>query len=139
MLWLRQLDVLLIGMDIFWNKQVRKFSYKMTMFYVSYYLAYSYLVQIHKKSTRGRRDMLNIFCLLVLQIRIATIIKENAKFNDKFYLGTTQLLLQNPKRYLSSFTRAVSALHLRLTSPVATPCEVMENLQFVNKMVTSFD
>jgi len=37
-----KLDVLLIGMDIFWNKQVRKFSYNMTMFYVSYYLAYSY-------------------------------------------------------------------------------------------------
>ena len=39
-LW--QLDVLLIGMDIFWNKQVRKFSYNTIMFYVSYYLAYGY-------------------------------------------------------------------------------------------------
>ena len=29
-------------MDIFWNKQVRKFSYNTTMFYVNYYLAYSY-------------------------------------------------------------------------------------------------
>ena len=28
--------------DIFWNKQVRKCSYNTTMFYVSYYLAYSY-------------------------------------------------------------------------------------------------
>ena len=37
-----QLDVLLIGMDIFLNKQVRKFCYNTTMFYVSYYLAYSY-------------------------------------------------------------------------------------------------
>ena len=53
--------------------------------------------------------MLNMYCLLGLQIRIATILKENAKFNDKFYLGTTRLLLQNPKRYLSYFTREVSA------------------------------
>ena len=53
---------------------------------------------VHKKSTRGRRDMLNIFCLVVLHIRIATIIRKNAKFNDNFYFGTTRLLLQNPKR-----------------------------------------
>ena len=28
--------------------------------------------------------MLNIFCLFVLHIRIATIIKDNTKFNDNF-------------------------------------------------------
>ena len=28
--------------------------------------------------------MLNIFCLFVLHIRIATVIKENAKFNEFF-------------------------------------------------------
>ena len=40
-----QLDVLLIGMDIFWNKQVRKFSYNTSMFYVSYYFfQYNYFV-----------------------------------------------------------------------------------------------
>ena len=43
-----------------------------------------YLLQVHKKSTRGRLDMLNIFCLFVLHIRVATIIKDDANFNDKF-------------------------------------------------------
>ena len=121
-------------MDIFWNKQLRKLSYNTAMFYASYYLAlryglsfsisyfvtnkYYYLLQVHKKSTRDHRDMLNIFCLFVLHIRIATIIKENAKFNEFVF---------------------VSASRLRLPSPVATPCEFMENLHFVNKMVTSFD
>ena len=87
-------------MDIFWNKQVRKFSINTTMFYVNYYLAYSYGLwlfkyhyfitntiiykQVNKKSKRGCRDMLNIFCLFVLHIRIATIINKNAKFKDKF-------------------------------------------------------
>ena len=28
--------------------------------------------------------MLNTFCLLVLYIRLATIVKENVKFNDNF-------------------------------------------------------
>ena len=35
-------------------------------------------------STRCRRDMINTFCLFVLHIRIATIIRENAKLNAKF-------------------------------------------------------
>ena len=39
---------------------------------------------VHKNSRRGRCDMLIIFYLFVLHIRIATIIWENAKFNDKF-------------------------------------------------------
>ena len=67
--------------------------------------------------------MLNIFCLFVLHIRIATIIKEKAKFNDKFLF-----------RYL-----AITSYYFRTVSPVVTPCEVTENLQFINKMVTSFD
>ena len=37
---------------------------------------------VHKKSTRGRGDILNTFCLFALHIRIATIVRE--KFDDKF-------------------------------------------------------
>ena len=49
-----------------------------------------FILQVHKKSARGRLDMLNIFCLFVLHIRVATIIKDyNANFNDKFVFRRT--------------------------------------------------
>ena len=34
---------------------------------------------VNMKSTKGRRDMVNTFCLFVLQIRMAIIVRENAK------------------------------------------------------------
>ena len=43
------------------------------------------------KSTRGRCDILNIFCLF-LHIRIGTIVRENTKFNENiFNFGTTRV------------------------------------------------
>ena len=70
------------------------------MFYVSYYLDYSYgllLFQYHYfvtntiiyyKFTRNPQGVVvtcsTLFCPIVLYIRIATIIKDNAKVNDNF-------------------------------------------------------
>ena len=47
-------------------------------------LAPTAIGRTYYKFTRGCRVMFNIFCLFVLHIRIAKIIRENAKFNGKF-------------------------------------------------------
>ena len=88
---------------------------------------------VHKKPTRGRYDMLNTFCLFVLHILIATIVRENVKFN-----GICFILV--PLGYYYKIQSDILANLLGRCPPRVASSDTMWSYgELVNKMVTSFD